>query len=82
MLYAGPADSEIARWIDEHDLGLHLRADHVEATADRLHALAGDDAALARWRENALAVYRRLWSKSVTNDRWDALLRELVAARA
>jgi glycosyltransferase involved in cell wall biosynthesis len=82
VLYAGPADSEIARWIDQHGLGLHLRADDVDATADRLHALIGDDAALARWRENALAVYRRLWSKNVTNDRWDTLLRDLIATRA
>jgi len=82
VLYAGPAESEIARWIDEHALGLHLRVDDVDATADRLHALVGDDAALARWRETALAVYNSRWSKSVTNDRWDALLRELVAARA
>ena len=82
VLYAGPADSEIARWIGEHDLGLHLRADNVEAIADRLHALIGNTDALARWRENALAVYRRRWSKVVTNDRWDTLLRELVAARA
>ena len=27
VLYAGPAESEIARWIAEHDLGLHLRDD-------------------------------------------------------
>jgi colanic acid biosynthesis glycosyl transferase WcaI len=82
VLFAGPADSEIARWIAESDLGLHLRADDVEATAARLHAVMEDDAAMARWRENALAVYRSRWSKRVTNDRWDALLRELVAARA
>jgi len=82
VIYAGPAASEIARWIGEHDLGLHLTADNVEATADRLHALTGDEAALGRWRENALAVYRRQWSRTVTNDRLDALLRELVAARA
>jgi glycosyltransferase involved in cell wall biosynthesis len=82
VLYAGPADSEIARWIDQHDLGLHLRADGAEGAADRLHALIGDPAALARWRENAFSVYTRLWSKRVTNDRWDALLRQLVTARA
>jgi len=82
VIYAGPRDSEIARWIAEHDLGLHLGADAVEATADRLHALIGDDAALARWRDNALAVYRRYWSKRVTNDRWDGLLRQLVAGRS
>ena len=82
VLYAGPADSEIARWIGEHDLGLYLDAHDVEATADRLHALMQDEPAIGRWRENALAVYRRQWSKEVTNDRWDVLLRELMAARA
>jgi glycosyltransferase involved in cell wall biosynthesis len=82
VLYAGPADSEIARWIGAHDLGLHLRDDNVDETADRLHALIADDAARARWRENALAVYRDRWSKRVTNDRWNTLLRELVARRA
>jgi len=82
VLYAGPADSEIARWIAESDLGLHLRADDIEATAARLHTVIDDPAGLARWRSNALAVYRSRWSKRVTNDRWDALLRELVASRA
>jgi glycosyltransferase involved in cell wall biosynthesis len=81
VLYAGPDNSEIARWIAADDLGLHLREDDIGATADRLHALIGDEPALARWRENALAVYRRRWSKNVTNDHWDRLLRELVSAR-
>jgi glycosyltransferase involved in cell wall biosynthesis len=81
VLYAGPADSEIARWIDEHQLGMHLRGDDVGDAVDRLHALIGDGAALAQWRANAHAVYERLWSRQVSNDRWDALLRELVAAR-
>ena len=82
IIYAGPAESEIARWIAAHDLGLHLTPATVDAVAERLHRLADDPGALARWRENALAVYRREWSKRVTNDRWDALLREVCAARA
>ncbi len=85
VVYAGPADSEIARWIGQHDLGLTLTGGEsdgdVGAVAARLEALAGDPAALARWRENALAVYRREWSRKVTNDRWDALLRSLVDRR-
>jgi colanic acid biosynthesis glycosyl transferase WcaI len=83
LLYAGPPESEIARWIADYDLGLHLRDDDdsARAVADRLHALMADPLALDRWRANALAVYRRQWSKQVTNDRWDQLLRQLVAAR-
>jgi glycosyltransferase involved in cell wall biosynthesis len=82
VLYAGPADSEIARWIAEHDIGLHVTDGTTDAVADRLHQLLDDGGALAQLRERALAVYRREWSRTVTNDRWDRLLRDLVNARA
>jgi len=83
VLYAGPADSEIARWIAEHDVGLHVTDGTTDAVADRLHQWLDDDgAALAQLRERALAVYRREWSRTVTNDRWDHLLRDLVSGRA
>ena len=82
VLYAGPADSEIARWIAEHDIGFHVTDDTTDAVADCLHWLLDDGDALARLRERALAVYRREWSKAVTNDRWDRLLRDLLQARA
>jgi glycosyltransferase involved in cell wall biosynthesis len=82
VIYSGPADSEIARWIAEHDLGLHLTAAGLDAAATRLHALIDDRAAIARWQDNALSVYRRQWSKRVTCDRWDARLRGLAALRA
>ena len=48
VLYAGPADSEIARWIAEHDLGFRVTDGTTDAVADRLHALLDDDDALAR----------------------------------
>jgi glycosyltransferase involved in cell wall biosynthesis len=84
VLYAGPRDSEIARWIAEHDIGLHLTDDDgsARAVADRLHGFMTDPDALARWRARALSVYRRQWSKQISNDRWDELLRQLVATRA
>ena len=82
VVYAGPADSEIARWIADHDIGFHVTDDTTDAVADRLHQLLDDGGALGRLRDRALAVYRREWSKAVTNDRWDRLLRELALARA
>jgi colanic acid biosynthesis glycosyl transferase WcaI len=81
LLYAGPADSEIARWIAEYDVGLTL-GDDVTPAVDRLHALLAAPDALARWQANAFAVYHREFSKKVSNDRWDETLRELVARRA
>jgi hypothetical protein len=98
VLYAGPADSEVAAWIAQHDVGLCLaeqgppgsedvRADMgIDHAVDRLHALmagsSDDSSDLRRWQANALAVYHREFSKRAVNDRWDALLRRLVARRA
>lgn len=81
VMYAGPADSEIARWIAAHQVGLHLTEENVPAVADRLHQLMDDAADQARLRGRAFDVYRREWSKAVTNDRWDRLLRDLVGTR-
>jgi colanic acid biosynthesis glycosyl transferase WcaI len=81
VIYAGPADSEIAGWIAAHDVGLHLTPDSLASVVDRLHALLADPQALAAWQAHAVAAYERQFSKRVVNDRWDALLRGLVARR-
>ena len=83
VLYAGPAESEIARWIAENDLGLHLRDDDDGAARSR----TGCTRSWTMPRPRALAGQRarclpRRWSKQVTNDGWNALLRQLVTARA
>jgi glycosyltransferase involved in cell wall biosynthesis len=82
VLYAGPPDSEIARWIAQYDVGLALGAGGVPAAADRLHALLRDPQDLSRWQVNAFDVYQREFSKKVVNDRWDQLLRAAVARRS
>ncbi|HVV17009.1 MAG TPA: glycosyltransferase family 4 protein [Polyangia bacterium] len=83
VLYAGPPESEIARWIAQHDVGVVVGpgAAGVEAATERLLALATGRAELGAWQANARAVYLHDFSKAAINDRWDALLRELVAAR-
>lgn len=82
VLYAGPGDSEIARWVAEYDVGLTLPdGGDLGAVVDRLHALIADPAALGRWQGNAFAVYQRAFSKKVINDGWDQSLRALVARR-
>jgi colanic acid biosynthesis glycosyl transferase WcaI len=83
VLFAGPGDSEISRWIARHGVGLVVGPGDasVEAAAARLHELAAARAALAAWQANARDVYTREFSKAAVNDRWDRLLRELIAAR-
>jgi hypothetical protein len=81
VLYAGPADSEVAAWIAQYDVGLRIADDDVGPVADRLHALLADSSQLTRWQANAFDVYKREFSKRAVNDRWDALLRRLVTCR-
>ncbi|HEX3694627.1 MAG TPA: glycosyltransferase family 4 protein [Polyangia bacterium] len=81
VLYAGPPESEIASWIDTHDLGLVLEAGGIDAAIDRLHGFLQAPAALAAWQKNAQEVYRGHFSQSIGNDRWNDLLRALVAER-
>jgi colanic acid biosynthesis glycosyl transferase WcaI len=83
VLYAGPGDSEIARWVAEYDVGLTLHeGGELAPIVERLHGLIDDPGALARWQANAFAVYQRAFSKKVINDGWDQALRGLVARRA
>ena len=81
LLYAGPSDSEIARWIGQHQVGLTLAGGDLASVVDRLHALIQQPEGLARWQANAFAVYQREFSKKVVNDRWDEALRALCARR-
>jgi glycosyltransferase involved in cell wall biosynthesis len=80
VLYDGPPQSEIGDWIRSHDLGLVLDGpDGVEPAVERLHQLLAAPAELGRWQENAQSVYRTRFAKSIGNDRWNDLLRDLVA---
>ena len=85
VVFAGPPSSEIAAWIGEHDLGLTVGAgsdaDGVDAAAGRLHELVDRPAALRAWQENAQRTYQAHFSKAIGNDRWNSLLRALIADR-
>ena len=82
VLYAGPGDSEIARWVATYDVGLTVDGGTLASVVDRLHALVERPGDLGRWQTNAFAVYQREFSKEVVNDRWDETLRGLLARRA
>ena len=82
VLYAGPGDLEIARWVATYDVGLTVDAGTLGSVVDRLHELVRRPDDLARWQTNAFAVYQREFSKKVVNDRWDELLRGLISRGA
>jgi colanic acid biosynthesis glycosyl transferase WcaI len=81
VFYAGPPESEIARWIAQYDVGLTLHAGGVGAAVDRLHTLLSDPGEMTRWQANAFAVYQREFSKQVVNDRWNRTLRGLIGVQ-
>jgi glycosyltransferase involved in cell wall biosynthesis len=84
VVYAGPARSEIARWVRELDVGFPVGegVSDLQQAVDRLHQFAASPADLMGWQEKARQAYARHFSRQVINDRWDALLRDVMAARA
>jgi glycosyltransferase involved in cell wall biosynthesis len=93
VLYAGPSSSEIASWIGQHEVGLVLGdgagagdagasdAAGIDAAVQRLHEIIDAPSKLEAWQRNALTVYQTRFSRTVGNDRWDTLLRALIADR-
>ncbi len=79
VIYAGPADSAIAGWIREYEVGLVLNPDNLDQAAQELAFLANHKERLAVWQENALQAYQQHFSKKRVMDRWDAALRALLA---
>jgi glycosyltransferase involved in cell wall biosynthesis len=78
VLFAGSAESAVARWVREYQVGWVLSADALPAVAADLRALAANPARLAGLRARCHAVYHAHFSKTRQLDRWDAELRALL----
>ena len=78
VVYAGPADSAIARWIDELRVGWVLTPATAASVAADLQALAADPGHLADLRRRCHAVYHAHFSRRTQLDRWDTELRRLL----
>lgn len=81
VVYAGPPDSAIARWVTEHNVGWVLTADTLPRVTSDLKALAADPAGLLALRERCFRVYHAHFSKARQLEQWDRLLRDLVRRR-
>jgi glycosyltransferase involved in cell wall biosynthesis len=82
FIFAGEPEAAIARWIREHDVGLVLAPGRVDEVADRLVAIKDDPSSVRAMRANALATYRRHFSRRIVNDRWTALLQQQLERRS
>jgi colanic acid biosynthesis glycosyl transferase WcaI len=82
VIFAGPADSDIARWIREHRVGWILNRDSSETIAKELRALAASRDCLKAMQSRCHCVYQEHFAKKVVLDRWDEALRSLIHSRA
>lgn len=78
VLFAGSAESAIARWISEHQVGFVLTTETAENVAAQLRQLAQNPAELLAMRQRCHAVYQNYFSREIQLDQWDAELRRLV----
>jgi glycosyltransferase involved in cell wall biosynthesis len=80
VLYSGPGDSDVARWIRDLGVGWNVHPDPLE-TVRLLEQLAGSRTQLERAQSRARSAYYAHFRKDVTLSRWDLLLRTLVQRR-
>lgn len=78
VVYAGPQDSDLGRWIAEHQVGWVLTSTTLPAVAAELGALGADAARRATLQERCLVVYREHFARERTIERWHAELARLV----
>lgn len=63
ILFSGPPDSAVARWIEEFNLGWNLTESNLDAVAADLVALAGDLDRRSRLNQACLQAYRTRFSR-------------------
>jgi glycosyltransferase involved in cell wall biosynthesis len=76
LLFAGPDNSAIARWIREFDVGMILNLENKEEVANILLKYAEDNQQLQAQQEKAFRVYQEKFSKKYIMDQWNQLLRQ------
>jgi colanic acid biosynthesis glycosyl transferase WcaI len=78
VIFAGPRDAAIARWIEEHRLGWVLDAESLPRVAEELRGLAARKDELAAVQRRCHATYRTHFSRQRIIDQWDEELRALL----
>ena len=81
VLFAGPQNSAIARWIREFDVGMILNLENKEEITNLLLKYAEDNQQLQAQQERAFRVYHETFSKKYIMDHWDRLLRQQITRK-
>lgn len=80
VLFAGPRDCAIAKWIQQYRVGWVLDRGTLPAVADELRRLANEPHGLEEMQDRCFRLYHERFSYRRTMDRWDIELRDLLAA--
>ncbi len=80
VLFAGPRDAAIARWIEEHGVGWVLDQQSLEEVAQRLRSLAAAPDTLAEMQRHCQRVYQEHFSRRRVMDAWHRELLQLLPA--
>ena len=78
VIYAGPEESAIARWIKQFEVGFILTEHNLDYIKQKLIEFAAEKENLWLWQENARRAYQTHFCKSLIMDKWDTLLREML----
>lgn len=81
VLYSGPPDSDVAHWIRELNVGWELTAMGLSGVIRLLREMAVSRNELAMAQRRARAAYDQHFGKELIIDRWDSLLRGILARR-
>jgi glycosyltransferase involved in cell wall biosynthesis len=82
VLFAGPRDAAVARWIEEHGVGWVLDGWSMDEVAGRLRALAAAPDELAGLQRHCHRVYREQFSRQRVMDGWHRELLALLGTKA
>lgn len=78
VLFSGPPDAAIARWIEEHKVGWVLDQQSQDAVAARLRSLASKPDELFQMQHHCQQVYRDHFSRQQIMDGWHSELLKLL----
>jgi glycosyltransferase involved in cell wall biosynthesis len=81
VLFAGPRDAAIARWIEEYSVGWVLDERSADTVAERLRGLAAAPDRLAELQRHCHRIYREAFSRRRVMDQWHHELTALLEAR-
>lgn len=78
VIFNGPENSAIAKWIIEHDIGWVLTDGNIQEIADKLIQLQEHPEKIKQRAQKAQQVYKTHFSQKSVIQQWDTLLRSKI----